>query len=579
MFRILVLTVFLATVRDWPAQQPSELMLVNGAVYTVDEKNPWAEAVLVRGNEIVAVGTTATIEEAAGKGAQRIDLKGRLVLPGFIDTHVHLASAAQFHEFNLMRTATQDEFVRRVSELVKTLPDGEWVTGGLWGAYDQWDSGSSGGTARKEPFAPDMEMIEAVTPNHPVWISRFDGSEYAANRLALAKAGIDPENPAGNDGIEFIRDASNRFTGRMRGAGVRRAFNQVVPREFSYERRTRQTLHALEMAASHGVTTVSDMSDDMQLTLYRDLRRQGKLDVRIDFRYTLDRWEEVSALGIRTGSGDDWIRLGGLKGFIDGIMGTSAARFFEPYSHQPDNRGSWREMMKNKQGDVDPEYFYAFMKGADRAGLQITVHAIGDEANHLLLDFVERLEKDNGNRDRRFRLVHAQVVAPPDFSRIGQLGIIAEVQPFHLSDDMRWMEERIGSERCKNAYAFRSIQESGARLCFGSDWPGTSAAEYPINPMLALYAAVTRQTVNGTPAEGWFPDQRISLETAIRCHTLDAAYALFEERFRGSIEPGKLADLVVMSDNLFEIEPSELLTAHPVATIVDGKIVYRKDGF
>jgi hypothetical protein len=298
--------------------------------------------------------------------------------------------------------------------------------------------------------------------------------------------------------------------------------------------------------------------------------------VRIHFRRGLDRWQELSNRGLKIGSGDEWIRLGALKGHIDGIMGTSSARFFQPYSHEANNRGRWRPLMVNEKGEFVEGKFLGYMLAADRAGLQLTVHAIGDEANHLLLNYLEKLNQLNGKRDRRFRLVHAQVIAPQDFKRLGQLGIVAEVQPFHLSDDMRWMEERIGSERCKGAYAFKSIQRSGAVLSFGTDWPGTSASEYPINPMLGLYAAVTRQTIKGTPEGGWFPDERISIEDAIRAYTYNTAYANFEEKIKGSIEVGKLADLAVLSKNLLRIPPQELLKAEVIYTVVNGRVVYKK---
>jgi hypothetical protein len=276
----------------------------------------------------------------------------------------------------------------------------------------------------------------------------------------------------------------------------------------------------------------------------------------------------------RVGWGDEWIKLGAVKGHIDGIMGTSTARFFQPYSNDPTNRGKWRPLMVDEKGDFVEGKFLKYMLDADSWKLQITVHAIGDEANHVLLDYLEELNKHNGPRDRRFRLVHAQVLAPDDFKRLGKLGVVAEVQPYHLSDDMRWMEERIGRERCKGAYAFKSIEESGAVLCFGTDWPGTSASEYPINPLLGLYAAVTRQTISGDPAGGWFPEQRISIEHAIRAYTYNTAYANFEEKAKGSIEVGKLADIVVLDKNLLSIPPREMLDAKVVYTIVGGKIVY-----
>jgi predicted amidohydrolase YtcJ len=312
------------------------------------------------------------------------------------------------------------------------------------------------------------------------------------------------------------------------------------------------------------------------LDIYRELHRTGDLTVRIHFRPGLDRWKELADRGIRVGSGDEWIRLGTLKGHIDGIMGTSSARFFEPYSNDPKNRGRWRPLMVNDKGEFVEGKFLGYMLDADRAGLQLTVHAIGDEANNVLLNYLEELNKQNGKRDRRFRLVHAQVLASQDFKRLGQLGVVAEVQPFHLSDDMRWMEERIGRERTKGAYAFKSIQASGAVLSFGTDWPGTSASEYPINPMLGLYAAVTRQTITGQPAEGWFPDERISIAEAIKAYTYNTAYANFEETTKGSIEVGKLADLAVLSKNLLKIAPKEYLSTNVLYTMVGGKIVYSK---
>jgi predicted amidohydrolase YtcJ len=380
-------------------------------------------------------------------------------------------------------------------------------------------------------------------------------------------------NPQAPD-VEFLKDAKGRPTGHMRGKGVTRLFASVIPRNFSRERRVQQTKNALAEIRKYGVTNISDMSDDMQLDIYRELHRTGDLTVRVHFRPGLDRWKEMADKGIRVGSGDEWIRLGALKGHIDGIMGTSTARFFQPYSNDPNNRGRWRPLMVNEKGEFVEGKFLGYMLDADRAGLQITVHAIGDEANNLLLNYLEELNKQNGKRDRRFRLVHAQVLAPDDFKRLGQLGVVAEVQPFHLSDDMRWMEERIGADRTKGAYAFKSIQASGAVLCFGTDWPGTSASEYPINPMLGLYAAVTRQTVTGKPAEGWFPNERITIAEAIKAYTYNTAYANFEETTKGSIEVGKLADLTVLSKNLLKIAPKEYLTTDVIFTIVAGKIVY-----
>ena len=574
---ILITLLTLAGLLTAPQGQNSidaDLILHNGTIWTVDQKNPSVQAVAIKDGRFIAVGADSGAMKFRGPNTQVVNLKGALVVPGFNDNHVHFQSAAQFLEFNIMRASTQDEFVARVKEVTARLPKGEWIVGGFWGAYDQWAAGSAG-NERREPFAPDMSLVNAIAAEYPMFIRKFDDSQFAANEAAFRALKLDLKKPKARD-VEFLRDSQGRINGHMRGKGVTRLFNAHIPRSFSRERRLQQTKNALAEIRQFGVTNVSDMSDDLQLDIYKELHRNGELTVRVHFRPGLDRWKEISKQGIRVGSGDEWIRLGALKGHIDGIMGTSSARFFDPYSHDPKNRGRWRPLMVDERGEFVEGKFLGYMLDADRAGLQLTVHAIGDEANNLLLNYLAELNKQNGKRDRRFRLVHAQVLAPADFKRLGQLGVVAEVQPFHLSDDMRWMEERIGPERTKGAYAFKSIQASGAVLSFGTDWPGTSASEYPINPMLGLYAAVTRQTITGQPADGWFPNERISIEDAIRAYTYNTAYANFEEGIKGSIEVGKLADLAVLSKNLLTVQPKEYLTTDILYTIVNGKIVYTK---
>jgi predicted amidohydrolase YtcJ len=553
-------------------QQPAaDLILHNGVIWTVDAQKPTAQAVAIKDGKFVAVGDDNSVLSHRGANTRVIDLKGQFVVPGFNDNHVHFASAAQFLEFNIMRVTTQEEFVARVKDVVSRLPKGEWILGGYWGAYDQWTAGSAG-NQKREPFSPAITPeVATLTKDHPMFIRKFDDSEFVANEAAWLKAVILLQ--AGAD-VEVLSDSNGKPNRHLRGKGVLPLFNLVTPRSFSRARRIQQTKTALAEIRKFGVVNVSDMSDDLQLEIYRELHQKGELTVRVHFRPGLDRWKEMAGKGIRVGAGDEWIRLGALKGHIDGIMGTSTARFFEPYSNDPKNRGRWRPLMVNDKGEFVEGKFLGYMLDADRAGLQLTVHAIGDEANDVLLNYLEELNKQNGKRDRRFRLVHAQVLAPRDFKRLGQLGVVAEVQPFHLSDDMRWMDERIGAERTKGAYAFKSIQASGAVLSFGTDWPGTSASEYPINPLLGLYAAVTRQTITGEPAGGWFPNERITIEDAIKAYTYGTAYANFEETIKGSIEIGKLADLTVLSKNLLQVEPKEYLTTNVVYTIVDGKIVY-----
>ena len=584
--------------QEMMSPDPADLILKNGQIYTVDSTNTLTEAVAIRGGKFVFVGSNKDVNRYRGKQTRVVDLKGQFVLPGFNDNHVHFSSAAQFLEFNIMRVSTQQEFVSRVREVIVRLPKGEWILGGYWGAYDQWTTGSAG-SSRREPFSPDVHAIDAITKDYPVFIRKFDDSEFAANAAALRAVGLDPidpkvptsnskaaptrdrtdargTEPAGSkaDAVEFLRDSTGHFNGHMRGRGVVALFAEAIPRKFSHERRVQQTKNALAEIRKFGVTNISDMSDDEQLDIYRELLATNELTVRVHFRPGLERWQEMSDRRIAVGSGDDWIRLGALKGHIDGIMGTSTARFLKPYSNDPNNRGKWRPLMVDDQGNFAEGKFLQYMLDADRAGLQITVHAIGDEANNVLLNYLEELNRQNGARDRRFRLVHAQVIAPDDFKRLGKLGVIAEVQPFHLSDDMRWMEERIGRERCKGAYAFKSIKESGAVLCFGTDWPGTSASEYPINPMLGIYAAVCRQTLTGEPPGGWFPEQKISIEDALRAYTYNTAYANFEEKTKGSIEVHKVADLVVLTKNLLQAPPRDILDTKVVCTIVGGKIVY-----
>lgn len=573
------------------SQNAPDLILHNAIVWTVDDNNPRSEAVAITGDRLVAVGSDEEVLRLRGSQTRVIDLQGNLMVPGFNDNHVHFSSAASFHEFNIMAVGTQEEFVERVRAAVQRVPEGEWITGGMWGAYDQWAIGSAGGEAR-EPFRPDMSLIEDITANHPMSIRKFDNSEYAVNKAALRAAGLDPENPQAQGSV-FIQDATGRPTGIFTGGGARRLFGGdrggrgqrgrgqrgrggqtgINPRQIA------QTRHALQLVAEAGVTSLSDMSGNLpgntQLAIYRQLREAGELTVRVHYRPGLETWEQLQAQGIRIGSGDEWIRFGAVKGHIDGIMGASSARFFEPYNHDQDNRGRWRPLMVDDDGNFVEGKFLGYMLGADAAGLQLTVHAIGDEANHLLMNYLEDLNETNGQRDRRFRLVHAQVIAADDMQRLNDLGIVAEVQPFHLSDDMRWMEERIGHERCRGAYAFKTINDNTV-LSFGTDWPGTGSAEYPINPMLGIYAAVTRKTITGEPEEGWFPDEKISVEDAIKAYTWGTAYASFEEDIKGTIITGKLADLTVLDHNILECDPMEFLDTKALYTIVGGRIVFQR---
>ena len=570
-----------AAQEDEPPVRPANLILVNARVWTLDPDQPEAQAVAIRGQRIIKVGSNEEVRRLARSDYTRvIDLRGRLVLPGFIDNHTHFASAGRLLlGLNLLDVNGPDTFRARVKEAAARLPAGAWLVGGDWGAYAQWgmsSTGQSGPPEKKaEEFLPTKALIDAVTGDHPAFISRFDRKLYLANSLALQAAGITRETPD-PEGGEILRDAEGNPTGLLRGAAAD-LVEEVIPPP-SHEQRKAEALRALEEARRWGVTSLHDNVADFEtLELFKELQKEELLTARVWARMWLSEWEKVrdyirsyrvpAATG---GWGDQYIRLGGLKAWVDGIMGNSTALFFEPYANQPDNRGRLRDVMF-PEGNL-----YRLLHDADLAGFTISVHAIGDHANRLLLDTYEKVFAENPPRDRRFRVVHAQVVHPDDFARFGKLGLIAEVQPYHCIDDMRWMEERIGPERARGAYAFRSLIEGGAAMSFGSDWPGTNASYYPINPLLGIYAAVARQTLTGQPPEGWFPAQRVTMEEAIRFFTVANAYATFEENIKGSLKEGKLADVVVLDRDILSRPPKELLETQVLYTIFDGRIVYEK---
>jgi len=590
----LLVTLLLCSVSLAQQPEPADLILINAKVWTAEESQPLAEAVAIRGNRIVAVGTLEEINKLSRWGRTRVlDLQGRLVLPGFIDNHTHFASAGRLLlGLNLLDVNDADTFRKRVGEGAARLPAGAWLVGGDWGAYAQWAMSSAGekgqSTAKEQrtqssaEFLPTKELIDPVTGDHPALISRFDGKMHLANSLALKAAGITKEtlNPAEG---EIVRDARGEPTGLLRGTAAE-LVRKVISRP-SYEQRKAEALRALEEARRWGVTGIHDNSNFEMLSLFQDLQKSRELTSRVWARMPLSDWEQLrdyiaehkltqlyterpdGTRGAKGAWGDDFIRLGGLKAWVDGIMGNSSALFWEPYTNNPQSYGRLRPVM-SPEGNLQ-----RLMMGADRAGFTITVHAIGDWANHILLDTYERVLAQNPPRERRHRVVHAQVMDPADLPRFSKLGLVAEVQPYHCTDDMRWMEERIGA-RARFAYTFRSIERSGAVMSFGSDWPGTNASYYPINPLMGIYAAVTRQTLKGEPAAGWFPAERVTMEEAVRWFTLNNAWTTFEEESKGSIKAGKLADLVVLDRDIFSRPPAELLETRVLYTILDGRIVF-----
>ena len=535
------------------AQQPSfaNLVIVHGHVWTVDPRNSRAEAVAIHDGHIVAVGSDAEIAKWVGPATKRIDAQGKSVLPGFIDAHVHFSSGGgEISGVHLRDANTPQEFARRIGEQAKKLAKGEWMLGGTWD-HELW-----GGTP-----LPSHDWVDALTPDTPVFVSRYDGHMAMANALALRLAGVtrETEDPPGGT---IVRGKDGNPTGLLKDAAMNLVYRIIPPP--SEEQLLRMVRAAMEEARRFGVTSIHDISSTEDVRAYQTLADRGELTLRIYSITPLPQWQAPATAGIRAGFGNDWIHLGALKGFADGSLGSTTALFEKPYDDAPETSGLPNEMML-PEGNM-----LKMALGADKAGLQLAVHAIGDKANRILLDIYGEVEKQNGARsDRRWRIEHAQHLRPEDFARFARLGVIASVQPYHAIDDGRWAERRIGHERAKTTYAFRTLLDHGVRLAFGSDW--TVA---PLNPMVGLYAAVTRATLDGKNPGGWFPEQRLTLEEALQAYTMGSAFAEFREREKGSLTPGKLADLVVLDGDLFAMAQEKIKDAAVRYTIVGGRVVY-----
>lgn len=595
----LIATMAAAALGSVEGQQGVDLAIVNGVVHTVDARRPLAEALAVTGDRIVAVGTSAEIRKLAGARTRVIDARGGFVAPGFNDAHVHIDSTgALLVGVNLLDVHEPTAFRERIAGAATRLPAGAWITRGEWGAYEQWTSGSPGAPASGSPaapgtpFTPSRDLIDPVTPDHPVLVNRFDRSMYLANTKALDMAGITASTPDPPGG-EIVKDASGRPTGVLTGTAAELVRKVQAP--ISFAQRLVQVRAVLQEAREGGITTMQDLTTGEQLRAYQELRRRGELTSRISIRPQLWEVEHVQRLGLSRGFGDDWLRVVGYKAWVDGIMGSSGAMFFRPYDHNPANRGYPRHIMhpepvegaalqmteKDHYTRWPPGNLERLIREAVKTGIPPHVHAIGDQGVRILLDVYERVltEEKLVDRDHRWRMIHAQVVHPDDFPRFGRLRLVAEVNPYHVSDDMRWMEERIGKERSTGAYAFRKLKDSGATLIFGSDSPGTNAARYFLSPVYGLYAAVSRQTLKGEPKEGWFPGERLTIEESIEAYTKGPAWATFEEDLKGTLTAGKLADIAVFDTNLVEAgrsHPAQLLQAKVTHTIVGGRVVYER---
>jgi predicted amidohydrolase YtcJ len=530
-----------------------DLVLVNGKVWTGDPERPWAEAVSVGGRAILAVGTTAEVRKLSPSAMKLVDLGGALVLPGFIDSHTHfLAGGFALKSIQLHDAKSREEFVARIAAKAREFGSGRWILDGNWD-----EEGFS------PPELPRRDWIDAVTPDNPVCVSRIDLHTVLANTVALKLAGITKHTPAPPGG-EIVKDpATGEPTGLLKDTAADLVMAKVP--EPSFAEKLEAAEASLRHAAEHGVTSVNEMADAASFEVFQELARRGRLTARVHVYIPVTEVEALARIRMKSPPGDDHLRLAGLKGFVDGSLGSATAYFFEPYTDAPGTSGLLH-------GQMFPEGVREKrILEADRAGLQVAIHAIGDRANALILDIFERAAAANGPRDRRWRVEHAQHIRPADIARFGRLGAVASVQPYHLIDDGRWAERKIGPERVKTTYAFESLRRAGATLAFGSDW--TVA---PLDPVLGIYAAVTRRTLDGKNPGGWVAGEKVTVEEAVRAYTVNGAWTQFAESVKGTIAPGKLADLVV-STAIFAVPPEEIGGARVRLTVFDGKIVYGKD--
>lgn len=540
----------------WP-DNPADMVLLDGRVFVADAALTEHEAIAIRGDRVLAVGDADWIGTMIGPRTRVVALNGRLVTPGFNDTHMHLASGGvSMLEVVLQGATSIEEVMSRVRAAAAQAAPGEWITGRGW---DQ---------TRMPPEAlgtggwPTKEALDRAAPDHPVYLRRVDGHVAWVNTRALELARIDRTlpNPAGG---EIVRDSRGDATGILKETAMSLVARIIPPADPAKLRRGIEA--AMAVAARSGVTSVQTQAELADLDVYRQLREAGDLTLRVY------GWDSLTARNIErlraedaiAATGDDWLRVGLLKGFADGTLGSRTAYMLEPFSDVPSTRGIQR---------LTYEQLEALVLDADAAGLQVAVHAIGDAGNRMALDAFERAIVVNGARDSRHRIEHAQILDAADIPRFDQLGVVASMQPTHATSDMRWVEERIGTRRAREgAYAWRSLLDAGAVVSFGTDF-----GVEPMEPVEGLYSAVTRQSREepGEPPGGWLPAQRLTMPEAIRAYTAIPAWVEFQEHQKGTLERGMLADLVVWDTDLLTAQPIEILEARPVMTVVGGRVVY-----
>lgn len=522
------------------------LAVVNARIWTGDPRRPWADALAAASDRLLVVGSSAEVRKLATGSTKVVDARGMMIVPGFIDSHVHFLDGGYgLASVQLRDAKTPQEFARRIAEYAKTISAGTWITNGDWD-HEQW-----GGAL------PTREWIDSVTPDNPVWVNRLDGHMALANTAALRAAGVTSATAAPPGGT-IVHDAHGEPTGILKD-NAQSLIERVMPaRTPAQEDRALEA--AMHYVAANGVTSVHNMGSWGDLAVFERARAAGRLITRIYAAVPLSTWERLRDTVRTRGRGDAWLSIGGLKGFVDGSLGSHTAAMLEPFTDAPTDTGLFVNT---------PEDLHRWTSGADKAGLNVIVHAIGDRAIRTQLDIYERVAQEDGPRDRRFRIEHAQHIAPADIPRFAKLGVIASMQPYHAIDDGRWAEKVIGHERGKGTYAFKSLLDAGTRLAFGSDWYVA-----PATPLEGIYAAVTRRTLDGANPNGWYPEQKIGVEDALRAYTSGAAYASFDERDKGVLAAGKLADFVMIDRDLTRVSPETIREARVMTTVVGGRIVH-----
>ncbi|PJB00609.1 MAG: amidohydrolase [Ignavibacteria bacterium CG_4_9_14_3_um_filter_36_18] len=529
----------------------NKLAFVNGKIYTVNDKQPLAESVVIENNKIIFVGSNNDAEKFIDASTEKINLQGKFMMPGFIDNHVHFLSGGFYlNGIDLRPAKSTSEFKKILKEYASTH-QGKWITGGNWD-HEAWEVKD----------IPTKEMVDEFTSNTPILIDRFDGHMALTNSYTLKLAGItkDTESPEG--GLIVKDKNTGEPTGILKDNAIS-LVSKFIPASTEDEYYT-ALLTALDHAKQLGVTSVQDITYSNDLKAYRRAEKENKLTCRIYTRMPIESYQKLIDDEIKVPSGSDKLKMGSLKAFADGSLGSSTAWFFERYDQDTLTTGLAMDIVTNGCLEI-------WAMDADKNHLQISTHAIGDKANSYMLNVYENIKNKNPVWDRRFRIEHAQHVRLEDVKRFAEIGVIASVQPYHLIDDGVWAEKRIGKKRINEAYPLKDFLDNGVKMCFGTDW--TVA---PLNPLLGIYAAVTRRTLDDKNPDGWIPEQKISLEDAIKCYTINCAYASFEEDIKGTIETGKLADLIVLSEDIFSIDPIKIKDVKVEMTVFDGEVIYKK---